>query len=241
MRRIFLLKIKNAALARTVPQAAERSGQMQLIQLSAASASTAGALDVEINNFSNGSGSTGGSIGGNATISLNIAGGLTTQSNAFFDIANQNNGGTSGGMIGGNATVTVTAANISTGVDSFGSSLDGLINNATGNIGGDAMVNVDVTGAITAQGPANFQILNNDGGHIGGNANILVTTGAAAISRRIPFLPSLTITTPAAIDSGANITFNIGGALTTTGDATFGISNLNDGNGGGTIGSTCHR
>jgi len=29
----------------------------------------------------------------------------------------------------------------------------------------------------------------------------------------------------------------MGGALTTTGDATFGISNLNDGNAGGTIGS----
>ena len=35
----------------------------------------------------------------------------------------------------------------------------------------------------------------------------------------------------------ANLTFNIGGALTTTGDASFSISNNNDGSGGGTIGS----
>ena len=212
-------------------------GGNALIQLGAASASTAGALDVEINNFSNGVGSTGGSIGGDATISLNIAGGLTTQSNAFFNIANQNNGGTNGGMIGGNATVNVTAANISTGLDSFGSSLDGLINNATGNIGGDAIVNVGVTGAITAQGPANFQILNNDGGHIGGNANIFVATGDGSDLTANSVLAFVNNHNAGSIASGSNITFNIGGSLTTTGDATFGISNLNDGNGGGTIGS----
>ena len=39
------------------------------------------------------------------------------------------------------------------------------------------------------------------------------------------------------IDSGGNVTFNIGGALTTTADASFITSNRNDGNGGGTIGS----
>ncbi len=84
-------------------------GGNALIQLTASSVSTAGALDVEINNFSNGSGSTGGNISGNATISLNIVGGLTTPGDAFFDIENQNNGGTSGGIIGGDATITVDA------------------------------------------------------------------------------------------------------------------------------------
>ena len=172
-----------------------------LIQLSAASASTAGLLDVEIDNFSNGSGSTGGSIGGNATISLNIAGGLTTQGEAFFNIANQNNGGTSGGMIGGNALVSV------------GASSD-----------------------INIVGDATFQILNN-GGHIGGDGNISVTTGAGGDLTANSVLAVVNNHNAGAIDSGANITFDIGGALTTTGDGTFGISNLNDGNGGGTIGS----
>ena len=90
----------------------------------------------------------------------------------------------SGVTLGGDATINVTAANISTGVNSFGLSLDGLINNATGNIGGNAFVFVNVTNDITAQGPANFQILNNDGGHIGGNADILVATGGGGRSHR---------------------------------------------------------
>ncbi|MGH7484551.1 MAG: beta strand repeat-containing protein, partial [bacterium] len=214
-------------------------GGNALIQLSAASASTAGALDVEIDNFNNrGGGSTGGSIGENAAINLSIANTLSSGGAAFFQILNESNvAGSPGGFIGGDATINIDAANISTGVDSFGSSLDGLIYNATGNIGGDAIVNVDVTQAITAQGPANFQILNNDGGHIGGDANILVTTGAGGDLTANSILGFVNNHNAGAIDSGANITFAIGGALTTTGDATFGISNLNDGNGGGTIGS----
>ena len=112
-----------------------------------------------------------------------------------------------------------------------------MINNATGNIGGNAIVNVDVTNDITAQGPANFQILNNDGGHIGGNANILVTTGGGGDLTADSIFAFINNRNGGSIDSGASLTFDIGGTLTTTGDATFGISNRNDGSGGGTIGS----
>src|SRR5207249_7480511 len=94
--------------------------------------------DVEIENFSNGNGSTGGSIGGNATISLNIAGGLTTQGDAFFDIANENNGGTSGGMVGGNALVSVGA---SSDINIVGDATFQILNNG-GHIGRDGNTSV---------------------------------------------------------------------------------------------------
>ena len=105
-----------------------------------------------------------------------------------------------------------------------------------GRIGENALINVGASNDINIVGDATFQILNSDGGHIGGNANISVVTGMAS-SRQIPFLPSSITDDAGAINSGANISFDIGGALTTTGDAAFGISNLNDGHGGGTIGS----
>ena len=110
-----------------------------------------------------------------------------------------------------------------------------MINNATGSIGGKAIVNVDVTEAITAQGPANFQILNNDGGHIGGNGNISVATGGDFTANSV--FAFVNNRNGGAIDSGGNITVDIAGALTTQSDAVFGISTRNDGAGGGTIGS----
>ena len=198
----------------------------------------AGSLDVDIDNPNYGVVGSGGTIDSDATIRFSLTGNLSTQSSADFAIRNQlQPGGTTGGTIGGDATINVTAANISTGVDSSGSSLDGLINNATGNIGGNAIVNVDVAEAITAQGPANFQILNNDGGHIGGNANILVTTSGGGDLTANSIFAFINNHNTGSIDSGANLTFNIGGALVTQGDATFVISNLNEGPGGGTIGS----
>jgi hypothetical protein len=235
----FTARILNHRAAGAPGAGAGSIGTDATLNISAGSFAVGGNLDVSIFDRDAGSGSgTGGSIGGNAAISLNITNTLSSGGASDFQILNESVvAGSPGGTIGGNATVNVTAANISTGVDSLGLSLDGLINNATGNIGGDAIVNVDVTGAITAQGPANFQILNNDGGHIGGNANIFVTTGDGGDLTVNSVLAFVNNHNAGAIDSGANITFNIGGALTTTGDATFGISNLNDGNGGGTIGS----
>ena len=178
---------------------------------------TAGSLDVDILNKNGGVAGSGGTIDLDANITFTLTGNLTTHGTAFFEILNElQPGGTTGGTIGGDATINVTAANISTGVNSFGSSLDGLINNATGNIGGNAIVNVDVTNDITAQGPANFQILNNDGGHIGGNANILVTTGGGGDLTADSIFAFINNRNGGSIDSGANIAFDIGGTLTTT-------------------------
>ena len=198
----------------------------------------AGSLEVDILNQNGGVSGPGGTIDLDANITFTLTGNLTTHGAAFFGILNQlQPGGSTGGTIGGDATINVTAANIFTGVDSFGSSLDGLINNTTGNVGGNAIVNVDVTNDITAQGPADFQILNNDGGHIGGDANILVTTGGGGDLTADSIFAFINNRNAGSIDSGANIAFDIGGTLTTQGDAVFGISTRNDGSGGGTVGS----
>ncbi len=115
----------------------------------------------------------GGHIGGNATVNV-TASSLDVATDAFFSILNGQNGeGTPAGTIGGNAMINVSAANISTG-----DALEAMIDNSNGgNIGGDTLINFDVSGGLTAQGDANFQILNNDGGHIAGNGDIFVTTG----------------------------------------------------------------
>jgi len=141
--------------------------------------------------------------------------------------------GSPGGFIGSDATINLQAGSISTAgnldveIDNFGG----------GSIGGDALVNVGVSNDINIVGDAIFQILNNDGGHIGGNANILLTTGGGGDLTANSILAFVNNHNAGTIDSGASLTFDIGGALTTTGDATFVISNLNDGTGGGTIGS----
>jgi hypothetical protein len=136
---------------------------------------TAGSLEVDILNQNGGVVGSGGTIDSDANITFTLAGNLTTHGRAFFGILNQlQPGGTTGGTIGGNATINVTATNIFTGVDSFGSSLDLSIANQSGSIGGSASVNVDVTNDITAQGPANFTIDNGNGGTIGGTANVAV-------------------------------------------------------------------
>ena len=80
-----------------------------------------------------------------------------------------------------------------------------------------------------------MSVLNNDGGHIGTGGNISVTTGGNLTAGSIDAL--INNRNGGMIDSSANLTFNIGGAFTTTGDASFVISNDNDGSGGGMIGS----
>ena len=173
----------------------------------------------------------GGHIGGSATVNV-LASSMDVATDAFFSILNGQNGeGTPAGTIGGNAMINVSAANISTG-----RALEAMIDNSTGgNIGGNALINFDVSGGLTMQGDANFQILNNDGGHIAGTGDIFVTTGGDLTTNSI--LGLVNNRNGGAITSGANINFNIGGTLTTQGDAVFGISTRNDGAGGGTVGS----
>ena len=206
---------------------------------------------------------TGGTVGGDAIVDVSASQDISAPGSVLFWVANGNYQNLGPGMIGGNAEVNVSASHISTGdffdqilnyggasigghaainltanTLSVGGNLDSRIDNFSGgSIGGSAGLNFDLTGGLTTQGDATFQILNNDGGHIGGNANILVTTGSGGDLTANSILAFVNNHNVGTIGSGANITFDIGGALTTTGDASFAISNFNDGTGGGTIGS----
>jgi hypothetical protein len=223
-------------------------GGNALIQLSAASASTAGLLDVEIHNFSNGSGSTGGSIGGNATISLNIAGDLTTQGDAFFNIANQNNGGTSGGTIGSDATINVAVGSLTSGPDVNSIALTAQINNIGGSIGGLANLAFNLTGDLTATlGSAQFSIFNNNngsgsgGGTIGTDATIDVNLGNLTSGPDINSnaLVAQIDNRGGSIGGDATITFAATGNIDAQGNALFQIFNFDDGvSGSGSIGGS---
>jgi hypothetical protein len=204
-------------------------GGNALIQLTAASVSTAGALEVEIDNFNNRGSGTGGTIGGNATINVNIGGAITTQGDADVLIQNEGSPGGTGGTIGSDAAINISANNVSTG-GLFDAEID---NFSGGTIGGSASVNISAA-SIGIAGDATFQILNNDGGQIGGDANILVTTSGDVTANSVDAL--INNRNGGTIGSGATLIFDVGGTLTTQGDAVLGITNRNDGSGGGVIG-----
>ncbi len=167
-----------------------------------------------------------GRIGGGAAIAV----GATNISTANdFDVQIVNQGGS---RIGENALINVGASN---DINVVGDATFQILNDDGGHIGGNALINFNVSGDLTTQGDANLQILNNDGGQIGGNGNISVTTGGDFTANSI--LGFINNRNGGAITSGANIVFDIGGTLTTQGDAIFGISTRNDGAGGGTVGS----
>ena len=100
----------------------------------------------------------GASVDSGVNLALNVRGDLTNNSATQFShlaITNRD-------RIGGDAIIAVGATNISTG-----NNLDVQIaNQAGGQIGENALVNVGVSGGdINIVGDANFQILNNDGPH----------------------------------------------------------------------------
>jgi len=169
----------------------------------------------------------GASIASGINLTLDVVGDYTNNSatqSSRLAITNRD-------RISGDANIAVSATNISTAND-FDVQ---IVNQGAGRIGENAVINVGASNEINIVGDATFQILNSGGGHIGGNANISVVTDGEFVANSI--LAFINNHDAGAINSGANISFDIGGALTTTGDAAFGISNLNDGHGGGTIGS----
>jgi hypothetical protein len=206
----------------------------------------------------------GASVVSGANLTLNVAGDYTNNSateSSRLTITNRDHIGT-GGNIGVNIGADLTAMNdfnlvvqnTNGQIDNGGNitlqgggsinvagALDATLDNTGGMIGSDTSISITSSGAVTAQGDATFQILNSDNGsggrpgQIGGNASIAVTTGEDFTANSI--LAFVNNHNGGAITSGANISFNIGGALNTQGDATFVVSNLNEGPGGGTIGS----
>jgi hypothetical protein len=171
-------------------------GGNALIELTAASASTAGALDVEIDNFSHRSGSTGGTIDGSAAINLNITNILQIGGAADFLIQNEG-GGSGGGTIGGDATIDVSATDITA------NSLLAQIDNTGGSIGatteGGAIINMNVSGTATVTNGATVAIYGSDGATFaaininGGTYNVGLGVGGTFLSY---------------IDGNGTITFN---------------------------------
>lgn len=221
------------------------------LNITAANFSVGGELDVDIRNRNNGVGSgTGGSIGGNAAINLNLSGDLAVTGSdpnsggvpgdANVYIANENDVGGSGGFIGGDATIDVTAGDISTGASLFAQ-----IFNSGGQIVGSASLDFGVVGGLTTQGDAVFQILNNDNGTSGGTigSNATITVIASDLSSGGALNAGIFNSTGGTIGGNANINFNLTGNLTTQAGASFNISNQSGifgttgGGVGGSIGS----
>ena len=94
----------------------------------------------------------GGTIGGNATVNVSAA--SLSSGDLFVQILNYG-----GASIGGDAVINVTTDTLS-----VGGSLDSTINNSnSGTIGGNAAINMNVSGSATVTNDATFQILGSDG------------------------------------------------------------------------------
>ena len=92
----------------------------------------------------------------------------------------------------------------------------------------------DIGTSLTVNGGSlSLTINDSNGGTIGTGGNISVTTGGDLRAGSIDAL--IDNRNGGTISSSANLTFNIGGALITTQDATFVITNRNDGSGGGVM------
>ncbi len=111
-----------------------------------------------------------------------------------------------------------------------------IVQNTNGQIdnGGNITLN-DVAGSISTQGELSLLVENyddsgNPSGHIGTGGNISVTTGEDLTAGSIDAV--IDNRNGGSIGSGVNLTFGIGGTLTTQGEALFTIDNSN----GGTIG-----
>jgi hypothetical protein len=159
-------------------------GSLATVDINAASVSVGGFFQTFIS--TNG----GGSIQGDAINTVDVTGDLTAQGGILLDIADTAFGGTgvfTGGRIDGNAIVTLSAQNITTpstasgvpGTDTMAIEAS-IYPNASGTVGGDAIVNVFASQNISAPGSVLFWVANGNyqdlgGGTIGGNAEVNVS------------------------------------------------------------------
>ena len=164
-------------------------GSLATVDLNAASVSVGGFFQTFV--ATNG----GGSIHGDATNTVTIGGNLTAQQGILVTIEDTIFGGTgnfTGGRIDGDAIVTLNAQNITT--PSTNSGIPGtdvmaieasIYPNASGTVGGDAIIDVSASQNISAPGSVLFWIANGNyldlgGGTIGGDARVNVS--AASLS-----------------------------------------------------------
>jgi FecR protein len=142
----------------------------------------------------------GGTIDGNATLTLNVGGNVNIAGDALFEIENQRDSGftaPNAGLIVGNATLNINAANFSVGGEldvDINNGNYGVGNGSGGSIEGSAAINVNVTGNLAMPGTdansygfpdAFFSIFNyrtasagGTAGFIGSDASIMIQAGS---------------------------------------------------------------
>ena len=164
-----------------------------------------------------------GHIGTSADLTLTVAGDIHSTGDTFVDILN-NDAGSGAGTIGSDATITLNAANITTG----GNFNEFIVNSTGGHIAGAASVTLALSGDLTSQGGAFFDIFNDNGGMIGGNATISANVADVSLAGAL---------VEVIINAGGNIVGNAG-LNATAGTVTVGTTDLNVGidNTSGSIG-----
>ncbi len=213
-------------------------GSLATVGINAASISVGGFFQTFIS--TNG----GGSIQGDALNTVNSSGDLTAHDGILLDITTTIFGGTgnfTGGHIGGNAIVALNAQNIITpstasgvpGTDTMALEAS-IYPNASGTVGGDAIVNVLASQDISALGSALFWVANGNyqnlgPGMIGGNAEVNVSASNISTGDffdQILNYGGASIGGHASIDVTAN-TLSVGGNLDSRIDNTGGSIGAN--------------
>jgi FecR-like protein len=207
---------------------------------------TADSISAIINNRN------GGTIGSSASLIFNVGGALTTLENGtdYFGgpsslsltISNRYED-TLGSTISGDATLALHADSANIGGD-----LSAFTSNRGGTIGGNALVNFNVTHDATVTGLADFEILNDGGpnaltpvaGTLHGSATVQVSAANLTVGGVDGLFLLIQNANGGLIDSNATLSFNLSGNLTTTVDADFQIQNQRSfgfaGPAGGSIG-----
>src|SRR5207249_1221680 len=171
----------------------------------------------QILNQSNVSGSPGGFIGGDATISVGASSDVNVVGDTFFNILNGS------GTIGLDAMIDVTANTIS-----VGGSLNTFLVNQEGSIGGNAVISFLAPAGIDAGNGAFFAIINDDtggttlGGTIDGDALVHVTADHLSTEALVASNFNLFGTihnSGGSIVGNCDVMFDISGAITTAGRA----------------------
>ena len=151
---------------------------------------------------------TNGTIGGEAGVAVDVTGDINVGAETFFNLRN------SGGSIGTEALSILTANNYTSG-STFGFQ----ILNDNGSIGGSATLAAALSGSLTSVGDASVQIINT-GGTIGGNATIdLSAANLTADSSVFAQIDN----TEGTIGGSATIDSTFTGAVTVSGDANVNI------------------
>lgn len=196
------------------------------IMVDAGSISNGGPFDATIYNI-------GAQIGGDAAVQVTTAGNLHSVGGLSFRILNTTEEVSA--QIGGNATINVTAQSLTSDGD-----LLARLDNAGGIITGGASITINISGALSASGDANFLLLNNHDQHgnvgtigdyhtidvgagsmtIGGSLNAAISVGATELDTGAA--SDVLIHTTGDITVGNSIdvtgTINAGGAISAGND-----------------------